>query len=248
MKAYLLAAGKGTRLRPYTDAHPKCLIPIHGVPLLRIWIDLLEQHGVREVLINTHHHAGQVQAFLSGLRPQTRVVLHSVHEPHLLGSAGTIRQNRDFVADQEDFVIAYADNLTNLDLTKMIDFHYNFRSMGGVLTMGLMRAPDPAACGIAAVDGTSRITRFVEKPRNPESNLANGGVYIASGEIFEFFPSPEDGKTDVLDLGHHILPLLTGRMYGYEIKDYLRDIGTPQAYEKALQEWPAEAARIEPDR
>lgn len=244
MKAYLLAAGKGTRLKPYTDAHPKCLIPIHGVPLLRIWIDLLERHAVREVLINTHHHAEQVQSFLSEFQPHTRVVLHSVYEQRLLGSAGTIRKNRDFVAGQEDFIIAYADNLTNLDLTKMIDFHHNFRSMGCVLTMGLMRAPDPAACGIATVDATSRITRFVEKPRNPESNLANGGVYIASGEIFDFFPLAEEGATEVLDLGHHILPLLTGRMYGYEIDAYLRDIGTPQAYEKALQEWPAEAAKL----
>lgn len=244
MIAYLLAAGKGTRLKPYTDTHPKCLIPIHGVPLLQIWIELLERHGVRQVLINTHHHAEQVQAFLSEFQQHTRVVLHSVFEPRLLGSAGTIRQNRDFVAGQEDFIIAYADNLTNLDLTKMIDFHHNFRSMGGVLTMGLIRAPDPRACGIASVDATSRITRFVEKPPNPESDLANGGVYVANRELFDFFPRPEEGATDVLDLGHHILPLLTDRMYGYEIDAYLRDIGTPQAYERALTEWPMGTGRL----
>lgn len=244
MKAYLLAAGKGTRLKPYTDSHPKCLIPIHGVPLLQIWIDLLERHGIREVLINTHHHAGQVQAFLEERRPHTRLTLHSVHESRLLGSAGTIRRNMDFVAGQEDFVIAYADNLTNLDLTKMIDIHHNFRSMGCVLTMGLMRAPDPAACGIATMDTASRITRFVEKPRHPESNLANGGVYVAGRELFDFLPPAEEDPQDVLDLGHHILPLLTGRMFGYEISAYLRDIGTPQAYEKALHEWPAEAGKI----
>jgi mannose-1-phosphate guanylyltransferase len=243
MKAFLLAAGRGTRLKPYTDAHPKCMIPIHGVPLLRIWIDLFERHGIGEVLINTHHHAEQVHGYLSEIQPCTRVVLQSVYEPRLLGSAGTIWQNRSFVADQDDFIIAYADNLTNLDLTKMIDFHRNFHSMGGVLTMGLMRAPDPTACGIVTLDTNGRIVDFVEKPRHPQSDLANGGIYIAAREIFDAFSEAQRRAMDVFDLGHHLLPLLAGKMYGYEIGAYLKDIGTPQAYQTALTEWPAAQAR-----
>ena len=66
MKAFLLAAGKGTRLKPYTDSIPKCLIPIHGKPLLEIWLDHLREQNIREVLINTHHHAHQVEAFVRG--------------------------------------------------------------------------------------------------------------------------------------------------------------------------------------
>ena len=237
MKAFLLAAGKGTRLRPYTDRHPKCLIPIHGTPLLKIWIDLLARHGVTEVLINTHHHADQVEDFLTSMRPRTPMVLRSVYEPELLGSAGTLRHNRPFVAGEKDFIIAYADNLTNLNWTKAFDIHAHFRSMGGILSMGLIKAPDPRACGIVTLDATGRIVNFVEKPEFPESDLANGGVYMAGDEIFECIDQETDG-TGVQDLGHHVLPRLTGRMYGFAVApDYLKDIGTPEAYQEALNEW-----------
>ncbi len=239
MKAFLLAAGKGTRLKPYTDSTPKCLIPINGTPLLGIWIDLLARHGVTEVLINTHHHAGQVEQFIADRRTDSAMTLLSVHEPQLLGSAGTIWQNRRFVDGEKDFVIAYADNLTNLNLAKMFDFHRVFRSMGGVLTMGLIRAPDPRQCGIVTLDPQDRIIRFTEKPQMPESDLANGGVYITTNGIFDYYheavaQEPFRG----IDLGHHLLPRMIGKMYGYRIDDYLKDIGNPTAYKQALSEWP----------
>jgi mannose-1-phosphate guanylyltransferase len=242
MKAYLLAAGKGTRLAPYTDRHPKCLIPIHGTPLLAVWIELLDRHGVTEVLINTHHHADQVERFLDGARAGTSMTLRTVYEPQLLGSGGTIRQNRWFVEGDSDFVVAYADNLTNLNLAKMVDFHLRFRSMGGILTMGLIQAPDPKACGIVTLDEEDRIIRFVEKPQAPESDLANGGIYICGHEIFDVLEHPQEGVQEVLDLGHHVLPRLTGKMFGFPIAPYfLKDIGTPEAYRQALSHWPPEA-------
>jgi mannose-1-phosphate guanylyltransferase len=237
MKAFLMAAGKGTRLKPYTERHPKCLIPINGRPLLELWIDLLEYHGVNEVLINTHHHADQVETFLKSHQPKTKVGLNWVYESRLLGSAGTIWHNRNFVGGQKAFIIAYADNLTNLNLTKMIDFHSHISSMGGALTMGLMRAPDPKACGIATMDAKGKIVHFIEKPEHPASDLANSGVYIAGQRIFDI-PRPSiSAPNGVFDLGHDLLPNLVGRMYGFPIKDYLRDIGTPEAYQMALQEW-----------
>jgi len=89
LKAFLLAAGHGTRLRPITDAIPKCLVPIRGVPLLAIWLRLCQQFGIDDVLINVHAHAAAVQDFLrqNANGVQTRVV----EEPELLGSAGTLR-------------------------------------------------------------------------------------------------------------------------------------------------------------
>ncbi len=239
MKAFLMAAGKGTRLKPYTDAHPKCLIPIHGVPLLAYWLDIFERSAISDVLINTHHHADQVEQYIDSQRNCRQLTLHTVHEPELLGSAGTLFHNRDFVAGEPDFVIAYADNLTNLNLGKMIDFHKNIRSMEGILTMGLIKAPDPTACGIVGLDHHNRITSFVEKPREPKSDLANGGVYIAATDVFDTIESAAQKGNAVLDLGYDILPQLVGRMYGYPISDFLTDIGTPQSYELALRQWKA---------
>lgn len=105
--------------------------------------------------------------------------------------------------------------------------------------MALFRAPNPGACGIAELDSDQKILAFTEKPENPKSNLANAGIYMASQEIFEFFPStPLETSASVLDFGQHVLPLLAGRMYGYPITEYLRDIGTIESYQHALAEWP----------
>jgi mannose-1-phosphate guanylyltransferase len=237
MKAFLLAAGKGTRLKPYTLDHPKCLIPILGRPLLQIWLNNLEKHGIDEVLINTHHHADQVEQFIDGQRSATPMKLHTVYEPNLLGSAGTLWQNRGFITPDSDFIIAYADNLTNLNLGKMIDFHKKIRSMGGILTMGLIRAPDPSACGIVTLDDHYRVVNFVEKPHQPESDLANGGVYVAAADIFEEFKQLPIHRNEVFDLGYDVLPQFVGRMYGFRITDYLADIGTLHGYNTALTQW-----------
>ena len=241
MKAFLLAAGMGTRLKPYTDTVPKCLIPILGKPLLEIWLDHLRRSGVQDVLINAHHHAEQVTSFVQryGLRHEDmRVVIH--HEPTLLGSAGTLWCCRDFVDSQEDFMIIYADNLTNVNLERFGKFHGICRKDGGVLTMGLFHAPHPRACGIAEVDSDGRILGFEEKPETPRSDLANAGIYMTSPEIFRYFPEmPAATPEFVLDFGRHVLPRLSGRMYGYLIPDYLRDIGTLESYHLALAEWPA---------
>ncbi len=238
MKAFLMAAGKGTRLKPFTDDHPKCLIPIHGKPLLRIWIDLMARHGITEVLINTHHHSDQVERFVSETRPHTPITLHTVYEPELLGSAGTVWENRTFTAGQQDFLIAYADNLTNLDISRLAEAHRQSRPGGCILTMALMHAPNPSQCGIATLDEKNNITQFIEKPQHPAGDLANAGIYIASKEIYDVMED-HAGAEKIWDLGHHILPVLTGRMRGFHIAPYyLKDIGTPEAYRTALVQWP----------
>lgn len=229
MKAYLLAAGLGTRLRPITDTIPKCLVPICGRPLLAWWIDLFSSSGITEVLINTHYLPGPVRDFIKENNRTSAVKLTEVYEDQLKGSAGTIRDNCDFVRGSGDFLIAYADNLTNADLSGMCAFH---KEKKAPLTMGLFHTNNPKGCGIAALDGENHITEFVEKPAEPKSDLANAGIYVATEEVFKLIP--EEG---VCDLGKDVLPSLVGRMYGYEIKDYLIDVGTMPNYEKAQADW-----------
>ena len=239
MKAFLLAAGKGSRLRPYTDTRPKCLIPIYGKPLLEIWIDLLKAHGIDRVLINTHHHAGQVEQAVNRLIIEKEIDIITVFEPELLGSGGTILENRDFVGDGEDFLIAYADNLTDMNLSAMVAFHDIQKANGRVLTVGLFRTPTPEACGIATLDSNQVITGFREKPKKPESNLANTGIYVATYAVLrECREIRQQVRAKVFDFGFHVLPRLVGRMGGYEIKEYLADIGTVESYRRALDQWP----------
>jgi len=228
MKAFLLAAGLGTRLRPITNKIPKCLVKIHNQPLLYYWLKLCEKYGVNEVIINLHYLPEKVKECLE--KNQTAVRLKTVYEEELFGSGGTIFKNKDFVKGEESFFIFYADNLTNVNLDKIKSFH---KTHNGFLTMGLFMTNSPENCGIAELDGNKRIIDFVEKPKKPKSNLANAGIYLARQEIFSFFPN--DNK--LIDFGVDILPKLVNKMYGYLISEYLIDIGTMENYEKAQKEW-----------
>ena len=112
--------------------------------------------------------------------PKVRVFYEEV----LLGSAGTLWANKDWVGGGEAFFILYGDNLTNVDLGKMWDFH---QGHGLPFTLGVFKAENPKACGIAEVDGDGVVTGFVEKPDEPKSDLAAAGVYVADSRILIFF-------------------------------------------------------------
>ena len=231
MRALLLAAGEGRRLRPLTDNVPKCLVPVGGTPLLGIWLQQLEAHGVRAVLVNTHYLAGDVEAFLRSW-PTTMDVV-AAHEPRLLGSAGTVLANRDFVADGQPFLVIYADNLSNLDIGKMARFHATHQEP---LTMGIVPTDRPREKGTVLVDSTGRIVAFEEKAERPRSNLSNAGVYVASQGVFDDLGAA--GPVDVLDFGHDVLPRMVPRIMAYPIDEFMTDIGTPEAYARAQLVWP----------
>jgi mannose-1-phosphate guanylyltransferase len=228
MKAFLLAAGHGTRLRPITNTIPKCLVPIRGTPLLSIWLELCRKFGIDEVLINVHAHAALVRDFLrenaNGIRAQV------VEEEELLGSAGTLRRNRGWIAAEELFWVFYADVLCQPDLGEMLELHLRRRPTA---TLGVYEVPDPSRCGIVSTDADGIIQQFVEKPSVPIGNLAFAGVMIAAPEIIEMIPHNRPA-----DIGFHVLPRLIGRMQAYRISSYVIDIGTMENYQTAQRTWP----------
>lgn len=229
MKAFLLAAGLGTRLRPTTETTPKCLVEIGGRSMLDIWLDALAKAGVDEVLVNTHHLATQVETHVAR-RPNPPVV-HLAHEPELLGSAGTLLANRDFVAGEDMFLVINADNLTDFDLGVLVDAH---RAAGTTIaTLSVFHARRPAECGIVEVGTDGSVIGFVEKPADPRGNLANAGMYA-------FHPTVIDEIRDPLprDIGFDLLPRLVGRARAVALGNcYFLDIGTPAALERARSEW-----------
>lgn len=228
MKAFLLTAGNGTRLRPLTEETPKCLLPIQGVPLLQIWLENCRAAGIREVLINVHSHAAQIREFVA--QKNSGVKAFITEEKELLGSAGTVAENRAFVGSEEDFFVLYADVLTNMNLAEMLAFH---REKSTAATIGVYQVPDPRRCGIVTMDENAMVQSFVEKPENPRSSLAFSGVMIAKPQVLELIPS-----TRPADVGFHLLPQLIGRMAAYPIHSYLLDIGTMENYSAAQSSWP----------
>lgn len=223
MKAFLLAAGEGTRLRPLTLHTPKCLVSIRGRPLIEYWFDLFELFGIREILINTSHLADRVQSYIK--HHSRGLDIHLTHEMTLLGSGGTIKQNWNFVKGEEVFFICYADNLTNANLRKMVEFH---RERQKNVTLALFKVQNPRECGIVEIDELSTVISFTEKPENPVSDLAFAGIMLSNQNLKDYFPDK-----DVFDLGYDVLPHIVGNASGYVLHEYLLDIGTKEKLEQA---------------
>jgi mannose-1-phosphate guanylyltransferase len=158
------------------------------------------------------------------------------YEPVLRGSAGTLRVNRDFVADEEMFLAVNGDNLTDFDLGVLIDAH---RAGGGTIaTLSVFKAPRPSECGIVEVAADGSVVAFVEKPKHPPGDLANAGMYA-------FDPSVLDEIADPLprDIGFDLLPRLPGRARAVVVDPcYFADIGTPTALAHARDEWEGRTA------
>lgn len=196
--------------------------------MLDIWLDLCRRHGIGEVLINTHAHSERVRDYLGAHRNGVKTTV--VDEPVLLGSAGTLLANRQWVAGERCFWILYADVLTNANLDRMMQFH---AERGGLATLGGYEVPDPERCGIMQVDHEGRVERFVEKPKSPIGRLAFAGLLVADAGLLDAIPGSLPA-----DLGFDVLPRLAGRMFAYPISDYLLDIGTVANYELAQKSWP----------
>jgi mannose-1-phosphate guanylyltransferase len=233
MKAFLLAAGLGSRLRPVTDRTPKCMVPIGGRPLVDIWLDAFGRAGVGEVLVNLHHLPEVVSRHLAARAgsPSVRMVF----EPVLLGSAGTLAANRAWVDGEELVLACYADNLTDFDLRLLIDAHAGH---GEIATLAVFHSPCPSAGGVVEVDAAGTVTGFTEKPSQPLSDLTNAGMYAFHPSLLE-----EIDATRPSDIGYHLLPSLVGRARAVPVEGYFRDIGTIEAYRQACQEWPVRAGR-----
>jgi len=227
MKAFLLAGGLGTRLRPLTDRTPKCLVEVGGRPMLDIWLDALADAGVDEVLVNTHHLAGLVEEHVAARSGPP--VVHLRHEPELLGSAGTLLANRSFVDGEEMFLALNADTLTDADLRALVAAQL---AGGAVATLTVFSAPRPSECGIVEVSGR-RMVGFVEKPAHPVGDLANAGLYAFSPDVLDEIPEPLPR-----DIGFDLLPRLVGRAGVFPLGDALvLDIGTPAALDRARDVW-----------
>ena len=226
MRALLLAAGLGTRLRPLTNTIPKCLVPIKSQPLLGIWLECLTQAGIGPSLVNTHYLASQVEAFIESSPYRDQVSL--VNEPELQGTAGTLISNLDFFKG-EDGLMIHADNYCLADFTAFQQAHRN-RPPECIMTMMTFRTDTPSSCGIVELDEHGVVIGFHEKVLSPPGNLANGAVYILSAELLEIIVKEVHSVTD---FSTEVLHRFVGRIYSHETSEIFMDVGTPDTYSRA---------------
>jgi NDP-sugar pyrophosphorylase family protein len=225
MKAMILAAGEGTRLRPLTTVRPKPMLPLAGRPLLDYTLDLLAFFGVEEAIVNLHHAAAALEKALRA-HPHPHVRLTLSHEQELLGTAGAVRR----VADQltETFFLIYGDNLADVDLDALLRFH---RERGAAATLGLFPVPPHAAVGIVDLDPDGRVRAFREKPERASGGAANAGIYVLEPEVIAYIPDDRPS-----DWGHEIFPALLRAgvpIMARFVQGHLRDTGTPAGYLRA---------------
>jgi len=229
LRALLLAAGLGTRLRPLTLHTPKCLVPIGGEPLLGRWLRQLEAAGCEAVLVNTHYLPEQVTHFLQGWH-SNRMHVQVVHEPELLGTAGTLLANRSFF-DGANGLLIHADNAMAADLSGLLAAHSQ-RPANCLLTMLTFQSDQPSSCGIVETDGEGVVIAFHEKVANPPGNCANGALYAFDPSFLDYLssmsPPPSDFSTEVI-------PTLMGKIHSWHTDQPYLDIGTPEALVTAQQ-------------
>lgn len=206
MKAMLLAAGEGSRLRPLTDEVPKPMVPIAGRPILEHNVRLLARHGVRDITINLHHKGDVIRRHF-GDGAAWGVSIRYVEEPSLLGTAGGVKNALRDV--DGTFLVAYGDNLSTIDLTRMLRAH---RERGAAATMALFHREHVLASGIVGLDEQDRVTRFLEKPKPDQvfSHWVNAGYLALEPSVLARIPA------GVSDFGRDVLPGLDG-LYGYRM-------------------------------
>ncbi len=215
MRAMVLAAGLGTRLRPLTYEITKPMVPVLDRPVMEHILDLLDRHGFQEVIANLHYFPDTIREFFG-----ERLSYH--HEPELLGTAGGVRACAEFFGE-EAFLVISGDALTDIDLGAFTARH---RAAGGIATLAVKEVSDTREYGVVLHDRDGRITGFQEKPAPEEalSRLGNCGIYIFEPEIFDYFP-----PRDFVDWAQDVFPTLLENdvpFFVHEIHDYWNDVGS----------------------
>jgi mannose-1-phosphate guanylyltransferase len=234
MKALILSAGLGTRLRPLTETIPKPLVPINGKPLLAYHLEWLQKFGVTDVLINTHYLHEQIDEFVVRYKEMfPGLIIQTAFEESLLGSAGTLQKNADFFDGEESFLIVYGDNLTNINYEKLLATH---KEKKGIATIAVYYENHPETKGVITFDTNGTIRSFIEKPQGKvESNYANAGLYVLDRRVLDYLKLFEKLP---LDFGFDVFPFLlekNEKMHVYMMDEVLLDIGTLESYNKSQE-------------
>lgn len=223
-----MAGGEGTRLRPLTNLRPKPMVPIANQPVMEHIIGLVKHHGITDVVATLAFMPRVIEDFF-GSGEEWGVNISYALEESPLGTAGSVK-NAENLIGEETFVVISGDALTDIDLTKVIEFH---QAKGGPVTIALKAVPDPLDFGVVVTDDDGRIERFLEKPTWGQvfSDMINTGIYVMEPEVFKHIP-----KDKPFDFSSELFPLLMDlgfELYGCPVEGYWCDVGSVESYMQA---------------
>jgi len=224
VKAVILAAGKGTRLKGITEKIPKPLLTIRGEPILAHQLKLCAAAGIENVFINTHHLSEQIREF-AGDGSQFGLKITYSYEPELLGTAGALNNFRETL-EGHDILVLFGDNYFDLDLQELSKFH---RQKSAFMTVAVHHRDDVSQSGMIELDANGRVKRFVEKPAAADrtSNLVSAGIYLLDPRVLNHIPPGYS------DFGYDIVPNMIAEnqpLFGYQLRGELIAIDTPELY------------------
>lgn len=229
MKAFIMAAGYGTRLEPLTIAVPKPMVPIANLPTMQHNLELLAKYGFTEVCANIHYHPEQIENYF-GDGESFGVSLYYSYEEVLQGTAGGVKKMAtEILPVNKAFLVLSSDALTDINLERLVAFHKEKKAL---MTIALAEVNDVSEFGVVVTDENGRIIGFQEKPKPTEakSNKVNAGIYVLEPEILDMIP---DGP---FDFGKQLLPRLAAEgaaIYGYPMVEYWSDVGSLDKYIRA---------------
>jgi NDP-sugar pyrophosphorylase family protein len=226
MKAMVLAAGQGTRLRPVTDGRPKALVPVAGRPMIEYALLLLRYYGIREIIINLHHLGEQIEQHLGDGRQLGLEISYSI-ERELLGTGGGLLKAKPFLQDGT-FIVINTDALIDLNLAELIAFH---RQAGAAATLVLRPDENADQYGSMDIDGEGRICRFLEvkaptASAGPTRKLMFTGVQIFEPKVFAYMDPNESQKFSTTMQTYPRMLRSGEALYGFCFEGFWQDLGT----------------------
>lgn len=216
IRAQVLAAGLGTRLRPLTHEIPKPMVPVLDRPVMAHIVDHLRRAGIQDIVANLHYFPDTIRDYFGD-------AIEYVEEEELSGTAGGVRRCREFFGDGT-FLVFSGDALTDINIERFLAAH---RANGGVATIAAKQVADTQEYGVIVHDAQGRISAFQEKPHPDEalSDLANTCIYLFEPEIFDYFPD-----TAFVDFANDVFPALLAHDVPFHVHDigdeYWNDVGS----------------------
>lgn len=228
MQALILAGGKGTRLRPLTVYTPKPIVPLMNRPFLLYQIDILRRAGITDITLSLNYQPGKIE-YLLGDGLDCGVKLRYVTEPSPMGTAGAYKYAEDAI--RETTVVFNGDILTDVDISKVINFH---KEKHAEATIVLTPVENPSAYGLVEKDKKGKVLRFLEKPKPEQlekltTNTINAGIYVLEPPVLDLIPKGENHSFE-----YNLFPSLLENKKAFFAfvmeNEYWRDIGTPESY------------------
>ncbi|MEM2918814.1 MAG: nucleotidyltransferase family protein [Candidatus Altiarchaeota archaeon] len=225
-EAFILAGGKGTRMRPFTYEIPKALIPVKGKPILEYILELLRKYEIRNAIISVGYLGQKIQEYF-GDGSKFGMNITYIEEREEFGTAGPLRLAEEKL--RRPFLMFNGDVLSNINLNKLIKFHLLHK---GLATVTLVKVPDVSNFGTVKMDG-NKISQFVEKPNICCEGFINAGIYVLDPKVISYVPK------GFSMIEKDVFPRLAseGKLFGYKFQGQWFDTGTHEAYEKAIKEW-----------